>query len=119
MTGSSATDEESFPEETRRSLQRYRWMAYIVGTGLVILVLVAVPLQYAAGLPQLAQVVGPIHGVMYIVYLLAAADLSRRGYLKVSQLLIIALAGFVPFLAFVVERRITRAVKAELAARSA
>ncbi|MCL4423763.1 MAG: DUF3817 domain-containing protein [Actinobacteria bacterium] len=43
-------------------------MAYIVGTGLLILVLVGVPLQYAAGKPEVVQIVGPIHGMLYIIY---------------------------------------------------
>lgn len=85
-------------------------MAYIVGVGLILLVLVGVPLQYGAGIPQVAEIVGPIHGVMYIVYLASAVDLARRGQLVTRQLAIIALAGFVPFLAFFVERRISRSI---------
>jgi integral membrane protein len=85
-------------------------MAYVVGTGLIILVLVGVPLQYAAGAPQVAEIVGPIHGAMYIVYLAAAVDLSRRAQLATRQLAMIALSGFVPFLAFFVERRISARV---------
>ena len=42
----------------------------------------------------------PVHGVMHIVYLASAVDLARRGQLVTRQLAIIALAGFVPFLAF-------------------
>jgi integral membrane protein len=89
-------------------------MAYVVGTGLIILVFVGVPLQYGAGIPQVAQIVGPIHGAMYIVYLAISVDLARRGQLVTRQLAMIALAGFVPFVAFVVERRITSLVKANL-----
>ena len=72
-------------------------MAYVVGIGLILLVLVGVPLQYAAGMPQVAEIVGPIHGVMYIVYLAAAVDLAGDGQLATRQLAMIALAGFVPF----------------------
>ena len=54
----------------RRTLVRYRAMAYVVGVGLLVLVLVGVPLQYAAGKPAVVQVVGPIHGFLYIVYLM-------------------------------------------------
>jgi integral membrane protein len=81
-------------------------MAYIVGIGLIVLVLIGVPLQYAAGVPQVAEIVGPIHGVMYIIYLASAVDLARRAQLATRHLAVIALAGFLPFLAFFVERRI-------------
>jgi len=103
------------PGAVRASLTRYRVMAYVVGVGLIVLVFVGVPLQYGAGLPQVAEVVGPIHGFMYIVYLAVAVDLARRGQLATRQLAAIALAGFLPFLAFFVERRITARVTDALA----
>jgi integral membrane protein len=120
LTGQGATDEghEEVTEPRaiaiRRSLGRYRFMAYVVGTGLVILVFIGIPLQYGAGLPQLAEIVGPIHGAMYIVYLAAAVDLTRRANLRTRQLAAIVLAGFVPFVAFVVERRVTMTITSGL-----
>jgi integral membrane protein len=109
VTGPDPT-EEAIEPTTRSALARYRVMAYIVGVGLLVLVLVGVPLQYGAGLPQVAEIVGPIHGVMYIVYLAAAVDLTRRANLRTRQLASIVLAGFLPFFAFFVERRITASV---------
>lgn len=105
------TDEAAYDRGVRAALIRYRVMAYIVGVGLVILVFVGVPLQYAAGIPQVAGIVGPIHGVMYIVYLVSAVDLARRGQLTTKQLLFVVLAGFVPVVAFVMERKVTRRVR--------
>ncbi|CAN5646329.1 DUF3817 domain-containing protein [soil metagenome] len=93
------------------ALLRYRVLAYAVGVGLIILVLVGMPLEYAAGRPQVVQVVGPVHGLLYIVYLVAAADLTRRARWPMTSLAPLILAGLVPFLAFVVERRVTRRVE--------
>ena len=100
------------PYGLRGALLRYRVLAYAVGVGLVVLVLIGVPLQLA-GSPGVVHVVGPIHGFLYIVYLVAAADLTRRLRWPVSELLWIVLAGLIPFTAFVVERRATRRVRAE------
>jgi integral membrane protein len=95
------------------ALRRYQVMAYIVGVGLLILVFVGVPLQYGANVPQVAEIVGPIHGILYIVYLLAAVDLFRRARFTLWQLAAMVGAGFVPFLAFVVERKVTRWAQAQ------
>lgn len=97
----------------RGALLRYRVMAYLVGIGLLVLVLVGVPLQYAAGRPGVVAVVGPIHGILYIVYLAVAYDLARRSKWSLGRMAAVVLAGFLPFLAFVVERRITPRVQAE------
>jgi integral membrane protein len=94
------------------SLTRYRVMAYVVGTGLATLVFIGVPLQYGAGIPQVDQIVGPIHGFLYIVYLLAAVDLARRARFTLLQMAAMIGAGFIPLLAFVIEHRVTRRVRA-------
>jgi integral membrane protein len=98
----------------RGALLRYRVMAYTVGVGLILLVFVGMPLQYWGGNPAVVGVVGPLHGFLYIIYLLAAADLFRRIRWPFSQLVWVILAGLVPFVAFVVERRVTHRVEAQL-----
>ncbi|MGH9082701.1 MAG: DUF3817 domain-containing protein [Acidimicrobiales bacterium] len=92
---------------------RYRVMAYVVGVGLLVLVLVGIPLQFGATLPQVAAIVGPIHGFLYIVYLLTAVDLARRARFTLLQMAAMIGAGFLPFLAFVIERRVVRRLAAE------
>ncbi len=93
------------------ALLRYRVMAYVVGVGLATLVFVGVPLQYGAGIPQVDAIVGPVHGFLYIVYLLAAVDLARRARFTLLQMAAMIGAGFVPLLAFVIEHRVTRRLR--------
>ena len=90
------------------ALRRYQVMATVVGVGLVLLVCVGMPLQLAAGQPVVVSVIGPIHGLAYIVYLAAVLDLSRRERLSLGPIAAMVGAGLIPFLAFYVERRITR-----------
>jgi integral membrane protein len=94
-------------------------MAITVGVGLLILVFIGVPLQYGANLPQVAAIVGPIHGFLYIVYLLTAVDLARRARFTLWQMAAMVGAGFIPFLAFVVEARVARRVAPLLAEEDA
>ena len=92
------------------ALLRYRVLAYIVGVGLAVLVFVGIPLQ-AVGHPGVVEVVGPIHGVFYIVYLVFALDLARRARFGLFEMVAMVCAGFLPLLAFVIERRVTRRVR--------
>jgi integral membrane protein len=93
-------------------LGRYRLLAYIVGVGLVLLVFVGVPLRYGADFPYIARYVGMLHGFLYIVYCVACLELALRYRLNWLRLLLMAAAGFVPFLSFVMERRTTRYLRA-------
>jgi integral membrane protein len=86
---------------------RYRVMAYVTGVVLVILCFVGIPLQIA-GHPAVASDVGVVHGILYIIYLVAAWLLARRLHLTAGPTLIMLLAGTIPILTFVVERWVTR-----------
>ena len=97
------------------ALLRYRVMAYIVGTGLLILVVVGLPLKYGAHVDGVVKVIGPIHGFAYLVYLVFALDLWRRERWSLVRIVAMVAAGFVPGLAFYVERQMTRRFATESA----
>ena len=86
---------------------RYRVMAYVTGVVLVILCFVGIPLQ-VAGHPAVANDVGVVHGILYIIYLVFAWLLARRLRLSVGPTVIMLLAGTIPIMTFVVERWVTR-----------
>ncbi|HSP38510.1 MAG TPA: DUF3817 domain-containing protein [Frankiaceae bacterium] len=89
------------------ALTRYRILAYVVGTGLLILVLVAMPLKYFADSPALVQIVGPLHGFLFFVYVLTAIDLAVRARWSPIRALLVLVAGTIPFVSFIAERKVT------------
>lgn len=101
------------------ALTRYRIMAWVVGVLLVVLVLVGVPLEYIWGYSRVDAVLGVAHGWLYMVLLITAYDLGRRVKWPWKNLLLIALAGTVPFLSFVAEHYATRDVRRHLAGEPA
>jgi integral membrane protein len=94
------------------ALTRYRVMAYVVGVMLLVLVFVAVPLRYAAGIAEVSRVVSPVHGFLYIVYLVVAFDLALKARWTAKGTVLVLLAGVVPFLSFWAERRVSSRVRA-------
>src|SRR5215469_2969178 len=95
----------------RLSVRAYRIMAYVTGVMLVILCFVCVPLRYFAHIPGPAEVVGAIHGVLYMIYLVVAFAMTRLVRMKVASpgTVLVLLAGTVPVLTFVVERWVSKA----------
>ena len=93
------------------ALTRFRVVAYVVGVVLVLFILVAMPLKYLADSPGFAGVIAPVHGFLYIVYLVVTFDLSMRARWKLSRTALLLLAGTVPFVSFYAERVVTRWVR--------
>lgn len=93
------------------ALTRFRVVAYIVGVFLLILVGVAMPLKYFADAPALVAVIGPVHGFLYMIYLVVAFDLAVRCRWRFTRTLLVLLAGTVPVMSFVAERRVTHWVR--------
>ena len=109
-TGTSSTSTSASPgisPATRGALIRYRVIAYVVGVMLLVLLFVAMPLKYLGDNPSAMNVVGPLHGFLYMVYLLATFDLFRRVRWSFPRLVLVALAGTIPFLSFYAERKTT------------
>ena len=98
----------------RNALLRYRIMAYTVGCLLVVLMCVGLPLKYIWGNDTVVYWTAVPHGWLYMILLITAIDLGRRAHWSWTRLLLIALAGTVPFLSFVAERSATRDVKRKL-----
>lgn len=95
------------------ALARYRVMAYVVGVGLVILVCIGVPLRYGANFPLVVEIVGPMHGFLYIVYLLSVLDVAARGRWHLVRIILVMAAGTIPFLSFVAERNTVAYVRSK------
>ena len=69
--------------------------------------LAGIPLQ-VAGHPAVANDVGVVHGILYIIYLVCAWLLARGLRLGAKPTLIMLLAGTVPIMTFIVERWVPR-----------
>ena len=93
------------------AVRRFRVMAVVVGLALFVL-LVTLVAKYGYERERFAEVYSPIHGYLYIAYLVTVADLARRAGWSLARTVGVMLAGTVPVLSFVVERRVTEDLRA-------
>ncbi|GAA2824975.1 DUF3817 domain-containing protein [Nonomuraea rubra] len=100
------------------ALKPFRVLAYVVGVMLLVLC-VGMVLRYGLGEPSLSQTIAPIHGGLYMIYLIAVMNLGMKARWSWPYMAGIMLGGTVPFLSFYVERRVTQRVQAALAAAEA
>lgn len=90
------------------ALTRYRIIAWIVGVCLLTLVLVGMPLEYLAHNDTVVAIVGPVHGFLFMAYLVLAFDLARRAKWELPRMLLVMAAGTIPFFSFWAERKVSR-----------
>ena len=110
--GPSETGQTTTPvDKVRGALTRYRVLAWITGIWLLLLV-VELILRYGFGNHSL-DFVPPVHGWIYFIYLICAIDLGIKVRWSVGKIIVTAIAGTIPFLAFYVEHIRTKEVKAQ------
>jgi integral membrane protein len=109
------------PSRTASSgeLTRFRVMAWTTGVMLLLLVFVAMPLKYVGDDERMVRVVGVLHGWLYLAYLVTAFTLAYRVRWPLGKTVLVLLAGTVPFMSFVAERRVARELGPVVASRSA
>ena len=93
------------------AVARFRVMAVVVSVALFVLI-VAIVAKYGYDRERFAEVYSPIHGYLYIGYLITVVDVARRAGWSLLRTVGVMLAGTVPVLSFVVERRTTRGLRA-------
>jgi integral membrane protein len=100
-------------EAAEKALKFFKVMAFVVGIGLLLLVLEIV-LHYGFSNDALAWWPQP-HGFIYMVYLVATANLGFKMGWSLGRMVLVMLAGVVPFLSFWAERKVAAEVEGQLA----
>jgi integral membrane protein len=105
------------------SLRRYRVMAWVTGA-MLLLLCVEMVLKYVLQVPgftvegdprsEAARIIAMVHGWVYVVYLVTVFDLWSTLRWRLGRLVTMALAGVVPVMSFVLERRVHAQARARI-----
>ncbi|MCR2805539.1 DUF3817 domain-containing protein [Paenibacillus soyae] len=92
----------------KSAIGRLRVIGWLEGMSFLVLLLIAMPLKYWADIPEVVTVVGGLHGLFFVLYILAVIHVTfahRWSFLKFAAACI---ASFLPFGPFVVDRKLLR-----------
>ncbi|MFN8099093.1 MAG: DUF3817 domain-containing protein [Dermatophilaceae bacterium] len=107
MTAAPITDPKA-----RGAFTFFKVMAFVVGIGLLVLVLEMI-LHWGFENDALSWWPQP-HGFLYMLYVVATANLGFKVGWSLPRMVLVMLAGCVPFLSFWVERRVAAEVEPRL-----
>ncbi len=100
-------------------IRQLRIVGLVEGISFLLLLGVAMPLKYLAGMPKAVSLVGMVHGVLFVLYVFAVAHAWITARWPVRRALSLLLASLVPFGTFLTDPRLKREQQAAqaLAAR--
>ena len=81
----------------RTPVGRFRAVALVEGVSYLVLLGVAMPLKYFAGFPEAVMAVGWAHGVLFVLYVVALAEVSFKRRWRLLRILGAFVASLVPF----------------------
>ena len=86
---------------------RLRLLGLVEGLSLLLLLAVAVPLKHLSGDASLVRAIGPVHGLLFLLYLLGTLRVGVEQHWRFADTTWkVLLASVVPFGTFYVERKI-------------
>lgn len=83
----------------------FKWISILEGISFLLLLFVAMPLKYIWEMPQMVEIVGMLHGLLFVVYIFGALYMCGILKWKLSTLFIVCIASVLPFGPFYVERK--------------
>lgn len=78
-----------------------RWEAY----SFLVLVGIAMPLKYWAGLPQAVRIVGSVHGLLFLVFCVSLLQTMLIAKWPIGRSALIFISSLVPFGPLLLDRR--------------
>lgn len=83
----------------------FKWISIFEGISFLVLLLIAMPLKYIWNAPEMVQIVGMAHGLLFVVYILGALLLFKPLGWNLKTLMIVCLSSVLPLGPFYVEKK--------------
>ncbi|MBT0607985.1 DUF3817 domain-containing protein [Aequorivita echinoideorum] len=87
------------------SVKSFKIISILEAVSFLVLLLIAMPLKYMFEMPQMVQVVGMAHGILFILYLGGAIYMYKKLNWSIGTLFIAVLCSIIPFGPFYVEKK--------------
>lgn len=98
----------------RTAVGRVRLIGMLEGASFLLLMGVAMPLKYVAGMPEAVKWTGWLHGLLFVAYCLAILSAWAGGKLSLGKSALAFVAALLPFGPFVIDRKLENGEAGEL-----
>ncbi|HVG13554.1 MAG TPA: DUF3817 domain-containing protein [Chitinophagaceae bacterium] len=98
-----------------KTFSLFRKIAFAEGVSFLVLLLLAMPLKYFANLPMAVTIVGGLHGLLFVLFMVLAVAVMIRYKKTVWWVLTAFVASIIPFGTFWIDSRQWKKEQAALA----
>ncbi len=87
------------------TIKTFRLISTLEAISFLVLLGIAMPLKYIWHMPQMVQIVGMGHGVLFVLYVAGAIYMYKKLKWSILDLFIVIMCSILPFGPFYVERK--------------
>ena len=88
------------------TLKTFRYIALAEGISFLILLFIAMPLKYYANMPEPVKIIGMMHGVLFVLFIIFCTLYSIQEKKKLIWFSWAVLLSFLPFGTFYLDRKL-------------
>ena len=90
------------------SLGRFRLVAISEGISYMLLLFIAMPLKYMAGIPDAVKYTGWIHGILFMLYIVALISVKADRNWSILKTALAFVISLIPFGAFIFDKSLRK-----------
>lgn len=91
-----------------KTLNWFRKVAFAEGVSFLVLLGIAMPLKYLANMPKAVSVVGMIHGILFVAFIILAWETMGALNRKFGWFIKAFIASIIPFGTFVLDKELKK-----------
>jgi integral membrane protein len=91
-------------DKTNNSFSWFRKIAFAEGVSFIVLLLIAMPLKYFAGLPIAVTIIGSAHGLLFVAFLVLSWDVKTQFKMSWNWMTRAFVASIIPFGTFYMDK---------------
>lgn len=88
------------------ALKRFRIISAIEGLSYLLLIFIAMPIKYMGENPYPVKILGMIHGVLFIIFMISLFEAKRKESWDTGYMFQLFVLSLMPFGAFVIESKV-------------
>ncbi|MBN8703759.1 MAG: DUF3817 domain-containing protein [Bacteroidetes bacterium] len=90
----------------KSALYRFRITAFTEGISYLILLFIAMPLKYIFAMPGLVKIVGMIHGILFVAFVVTLIDVTMQNKWKANKAIFAFILSLIPFGTFYLDKKL-------------